>query len=293
MLASRIASIEAQNRYSAPRSSKFQKSGNVAIYDDYSPSEEVAAVKWAWKQTKFKPWLKASEKIINNKYTFDITKADKIFDLLLEKVHIKLTAGHKIPSAEELKRRRYCKYHDTSTHHTNECKVFQDCIQRAIDQGKIGLDKNKKTMDIEDHPFPQNMIAATLSSGKVKVLTSEKAKESNSVDPDPQMTAEEYREVQRRRYRQNSRFNRAETSKAGAVRRRPTAWILLNKWQCQQDKDHQRWLKEDKVQQDEGRNKRKQDESHWGCPFFRYCWNEGLKLPTRNNCLKCNNQGYR
>ena len=59
-------------------------------------------------------------------------------------------------------------------------------------------------MDIEDHPFPQNMISATLSAGKVKVLTFEKAKKSGAVDPELQMTAEVYREVQRRRYQQNS-----------------------------------------------------------------------------------------
>ena len=35
---------------------------------------------------------------------------------------------------------------------------------------------------------------------------------------------------------------------------------------------------------------RKQAESHWNCPFFRHCWNEGLKLPTRNNCPECNEQ---
>jgi hypothetical protein len=23
---------------------------------------------------------------------------------------------------------------------------------------------------------------------------------------------------------------------------------------------------------------------HWGCAFFRHCWNEGLKLSTLNNC---------
>ena len=28
-------------------------------------------------------------------------------------------------------------------------------------------------------------------------------------------------------------------------------------------------------------------ELHWNCPFFRHCWNEGLKLPTRNNCPEC------
>ena len=35
---------------------------------------------------------------------------------------------------------------------------------------------------------------------------------------------------------------------------------------------------------------REQDELHWNCPFFRHCWNEGLKLPTRHDCLECSNQ---
>ena len=29
---------------------------------------------------------------------------------------------------------------------------------------------------------------------------------------------------------------------------------------------------------------------HWNCPFFRHCWNEGLRLPTRNNCPECSEQ---
>ena len=40
---------------------------------------------------------------------------------------------------------------------------------------------------------------------------------------------------------------------------------------------------------------REQAELHWNCPFFRHCWNEGLKWPTRRNCPKCSNQysGFR
>ena len=29
------------------------------------------------------------------------------------------------------------------------------------------------------------------------------------------------------------------------------------------------------------------------CPFFRYCWNKGLKLPTRHNCPECSNQYWK
>ena len=40
---------------------------------------------------------------------------------------------------------------------------------------------------------------------------------------------------------------------------------------------------------------KEREESHWDCPFFRHCWNEGLKLPARNNCPECSEQyhGYR
>jgi len=63
----------------------------------------------------------------------------------------------------------------------------------------------------------------------------------------------------------------------------------LNKWQRQKEKDYQRWLEEKEYQrqQEKARYERKQAESHWNCPFFRHCWNEGLKLPTRNNCPEC------
>ena len=57
-------------------------------------------------------------------------------------------------------------------------------------------------------------------------------------------------------------------------------------------KDCQRWLekKEYQHQQEEERYEREQAESHWNCHFFRHCWNEGLRLPTRNNCPECNEQ---
>jgi hypothetical protein len=75
------------------------------------------------------------------------------------------------------------------------------------------------------------MAAAVLPRGKIRILTLEKAKAAGTVDPELQMMAEEYREVRRRRNRQKSRLEQAESSK-GTMRRRPTSQILLNKWQC-------------------------------------------------------------
>ena len=63
------------------------------------------------------------------KYGFDITKADKIFDLLLSEGQIKLKPYHKIPTDQELKNIKYCKWHNTTSHDTDECKVFRQQIQ--------------------------------------------------------------------------------------------------------------------------------------------------------------------
>ena len=46
-------------------------------------------------------------------------------------------------------------------------------------------------------------------------------------------------------------------------------------------------------QQEEERYEREQAESHWNCLFFRHCWNEGLRLPIRNNCPKCSIQYWK
>jgi len=59
------------------------------------------------------------------KFTFDITKADRIFDLLLQEGQIKLSPNHVIPLAEELKKIKYCKWHNATSRSTNECKVFR------------------------------------------------------------------------------------------------------------------------------------------------------------------------
>ena len=52
--------------------------------------------------------------------------------------------------------------------------------------------------------------------------------------------------------------------------------MLLKKFQCDQERGHYR---EESARRHEG---------HWRCPFFVYCWEEGLTLPTVDNCPECN-----
>jgi hypothetical protein len=74
---------------------------------------------------------------------------------LLQQGQIKLSQFHTIPSAEELKRTKYCKWHNATSHDTNACKIFRQQIQSAIEQT---FSKAEKPMKIGQHPFPTNTV---------------------------------------------------------------------------------------------------------------------------------------
>ncbi|KAB2602784.1 hypothetical protein D8674_003789 [Pyrus ussuriensis x Pyrus communis] len=102
-------------------------------------------------------------------YTFDITKADAIFDQLLAAKIIKLRPGHIIPKADELKGKVYCKYHNSNKHATNNCVVFRDTIQSWIEKGKLKFPEKQMAVDV--NPFPSTtigMVDAHLPKNKRK-----------------------------------------------------------------------------------------------------------------------------
>ena len=66
------------------------------------------------------------------RFTFDVSKCDRIFDELLRSGNIKLS--HVIPPLEELKRHAYCKWHNLFSHATNDCNVFRRHVQSAVNE---------------------------------------------------------------------------------------------------------------------------------------------------------------
>jgi hypothetical protein len=117
-----------------------------------------------------------------------------------------------IPSVEELKGKKYCKFHNGTNHNTNECRIFCFYIKKAIKQGKIKFEPAKKpTLDIDNHPFPWlHMEEFRLAKEKTKVLTSTKAREDGSVDPKVQISTNEYKKL-----RNNVISKRANINKVG------------------------------------------------------------------------------
>ena len=110
---------------------------------------------------------------IEESYDFDVTKSDKLFDFLLERGQIKLPNNNVMLPPDQLKNKKFYKFHNATSHSTNECRVFRQHIQRAIQQGRLKFDMPRK-MKVDDNPFlgDQTMVDARLLKGRTKVLTS-------------------------------------------------------------------------------------------------------------------------
>ena len=106
---------------------------------------------------------------VEESYDFDVTKSDKLFDFLLEKGQIKLPDNHVMLAPYQLKNKKFYKFHNTTSHSTNECSVFQQHIQRAIQQGRFKFDTPRK-MKVDENPFPEirTWLMLGYSKGRLK-----------------------------------------------------------------------------------------------------------------------------
>jgi hypothetical protein len=66
--------------------------------------------------------------------------------------------SHTIPPIDQLKRRAYCKFHNSFSHATNDCNTFRWQIQSAIDEGRLKFHE----MQVDKNPFPNNAFVNTL-----------------------------------------------------------------------------------------------------------------------------------
>jgi hypothetical protein len=81
---------------------------------------------------------------------------------------------------------KYCKWHNATSHDTNDCKIIRQQIQAAIETPT----KTKKPTNIDLHPFPTNTVDVSCKdTSQVKLLTSDSAQNKGTVDPKVQVTA--------------------------------------------------------------------------------------------------------
>ena len=142
-------------------------------------SNDVYTAEFAW-PSQAKPFTCSALKPIqkkrqDEKFTFDVYKCERIFDELYRIGYIKMS--HTLPPLGELKRRAYCKWHNTFSHATNDCNVLRRQIQSAINEGRLVI----PNMQVDQNPFPVHMLE--LKNPKVLVQSSqaESTKEKNVI----------------------------------------------------------------------------------------------------------------
>ena len=94
------------------------------------------------------------------RFTFDVSKCERIFNELYKNGYIKMS--HVIPQLEELKRRAYCKFHNIFSHATNDCNVLRRQIQSAVNEGRIIVPQ----MKVDRNPFPAHTHVLELNNPK-------------------------------------------------------------------------------------------------------------------------------
>jgi hypothetical protein len=76
-----------------------------------------------------------------------------------------LAEGHVISAPEVLAWKKYCKWHNSYSHTTNECNYFRQQVQSALNDGWLTLgDGNTMKLDVD--PSPVNV----LELGQKKIL---------------------------------------------------------------------------------------------------------------------------
>lgn len=97
---------------------------------------------------------KMNDRFPKKKYTFDVTKCDEIFDLLVKDGQMIVPPGAKVPPLEQRKKRGFCKYHSFLGHKPSQCFLFRDLMQNAIQEGRLNFgDKPRSQMKIDFDPL--------------------------------------------------------------------------------------------------------------------------------------------
>ena len=138
------------------------------------------------------------------KFTFNVAKCDKIFDELLKNGNIKLT--HNIPPIDELKRRAYCKWHNSFSHATNDCNVFRRQVQSAINEGLLAFQE----MQVDTQPFPVNTIDVACEKILVRPEMADKSKSKDIIIDDPRTSNISQKEVARKAL--DNKTNKSESA---------------------------------------------------------------------------------
>jgi len=100
------------------------------------------------------PVKPSNERYVQKTYTFDITKCDEIYDLLVVDGQVVVPKDLKTPPLEQRQKRGFCKYHIFLGHNTSRCSLFMDLVQKGLNEGKLKFgNKPKPQMQVDSDPL--------------------------------------------------------------------------------------------------------------------------------------------
>jgi hypothetical protein len=168
------------------------------------------------------------------RYTFDVTKCDRLIDLLLWGGVIRLTEGHVIPNADILAKKAYCKLHASYTHTTNNCIYFWRQVQSVINNGRLTLGHGGK-MKLDTDPFHIGMVDLMDKKGFVCTDQAEMSKGKNVV------VSDELRNWMIKPHNPEIGMLKENMLWKPAKRVKPTSAMLIEKYLLQLEED--RWYR--------------------------------------------------
>jgi len=105
-------------------------------------------------------------------YTFDVSKCEEIFDLLVTDGIILVPKNMKLPPLEQRKKRGFCKFHGFLGHNLSRCTRFRDSVQKSLNEGRLKFgEKTKQPMQVDDDPLKNadSMYAEVIGKNMVDI----------------------------------------------------------------------------------------------------------------------------
>src|ERR1051325_984267 len=95
------------------------------------------------------PTIETSSRTPAKTYTFDVSKCEDIFDLLVKDGQILVPPNAKLPPLEQRQKRGFCKYHNYLGHTTSQCFLFRDLVQKSLQEGRLKFAAKKQKIDTD------------------------------------------------------------------------------------------------------------------------------------------------
>jgi len=125
----------------------------------------------------------SNERYVPKIYTFDVSKCDEIYDLLVANGQLVAHKDVKIPPLEQRQKRGFFKYHNFLGHDTSQCSLFRDLVQKGFNEGRLKFgNKPKPHIQVDSDPLKDASMMYTDIAGCNMVDTIVNAVENLSIE---------------------------------------------------------------------------------------------------------------